>query len=65
MVGPESYVIEIEAEKVQSLLDEFHGDASLLATHLRIMNNRMVLLNPKFVPEEGSKPQTRGSQGQA
>lgn len=60
MVGPESYVIEIESDKVQGLLDEFQGDSGLLTSHLRIMNNRMVLLNPKFVPED-NKSEARGS----
>jgi len=48
MMGPESFVIEIEPQKVAVLLNEFHNDANLLASHLKIMNNRMVLLNPRF-----------------
>ncbi len=51
MVGPESFVIEIEKEKVPMLLNEFRNDASSLAAHLKIMNNRMVLLNPRFQQE--------------
>lgn len=47
-MGPESFVIEIEPQKVAVLLNEFRNDASLLASHLKIMNNRMVLLNPRF-----------------
>jgi hypothetical protein len=31
MVGPESFVIEIEKEKVALLLNEFRNDASQLA----------------------------------
>jgi hypothetical protein len=31
MVGPESFVIEIEKEKVSMLLNEFRNDAGLLA----------------------------------
>lgn len=46
MQGPESFIIEIEAGKVEGLLSEFEGDLSFLSTHLKLMNNRMVLLNP-------------------
>lgn len=51
MVGPESFVIEIEKSKVPMLLREFNNDPSKLAQHLKIMNNRMVLLNPRFQQE--------------
>jgi hypothetical protein len=51
MVGPESFVIEIEKGKVPLLLNEFRNDASTLACHLKLMNNRMVLLNPRFQQE--------------
>ena len=43
---PDSFIIEIEAAKVQHLLNEFMNDFSLMANHLKIMNKRMVLLNP-------------------
>lgn len=43
---PDSFIIEIEAAKVQHLLNEFRNDFSLMASHLKIMNKRMVLLNP-------------------
>ena len=43
---PDSFIIEIEAAKVQHLLSEFLNDFSLMANHLKIMNKRMVLLNP-------------------
>lgn len=46
---PDSFIIEIEAAKVQHLLNEFQNDFSLMASHLKIMNKRMVLLNPKFI----------------
>ena len=46
MQGPESFIIEIEASKVEGLLSEFEGDLAYLSTHLKLMNNRMVLLNP-------------------
>lgn len=52
MVGPESFVIEIEADKVAGLMQEFNNDAGLLAQHLKVMNNRMVLLNPRFQQSE-------------
>ena len=46
MEGPESFIIEIEKEKVEGLLNEFDGDLSWLAQHLKLMNKRMVLINP-------------------
>ena len=46
MDGPESFIIEIEKSKVEGLLHEFEGDLSLLAQHLKLMNKRMVLINP-------------------
>jgi len=60
MVGPESFVIEIEAAKVGTLMQEFLNDTNLLAQNLKILNNRMVLLNPKFQnsgPEEEAGPE--------
>ncbi len=44
----ESFVIEIRgADKVESLVNrEFMGDFQLMAGHLKVMNKRMVLLNP-------------------
>ena len=47
---PDSFIIEIEAAKVQHLLSEFLNDFSLMASHLKIMNKRMVLLNPVSNP---------------
>ena len=49
---PDSFIIEIEAAKVQHLLNEFTNDFSLMASHLKIMNKRMVLLNPKFIAKQ-------------
>lgn len=46
--GNESFVIEIEASRVPQLMDVFQGDLESLATHLKLMNERMVLVNPKF-----------------
>lgn len=60
MMGPESFVIEIEPQKVAVLLNEFQNDAALLASHLKIMNNRMVLLNPRF--QGAGKPGETDSQ---
>jgi hypothetical protein len=44
----ESFVIEIRgADKVDALINkEFGGDFDLMSNHLKIMNKRMVLLNP-------------------
>lgn len=49
---PDSFIIEIENSKVDHLINEFNGDFDLMAKHLKIMNKRMVLLNPKFVIKE-------------
>ena len=57
---PDSFIIEIEAGKVQHLLNEFSNDFSLMANHLKIMNKRMVLLNPKFI----AKQENEGGQDQ-
>jgi hypothetical protein len=51
---PDSFIIEIEAAKVQHLLSEFLNDISLMASHLKIMNKRMVLLNPVSNPTNSS-----------
>jgi hypothetical protein len=48
-------VIEIQADKVQGLINEFKEDYGLMAEHLKVMNRRMVLLNPKFTNRGGSK----------
>lgn len=39
-------MIEIQEGKVHQLVNEFGGDYALMAEHLKIMNKRMVLLNP-------------------
>ena len=49
---PDSFIIEIENSKVDHLISEFGNDFDLMAKHLKIMNKRMVLLNPKFVIKE-------------
>jgi len=42
------YEIEIKgAKKIQKLLEKFSFDFDKMASSLRIMNNRMILLNPK------------------
>ena len=43
---PDSFIIEIEAAKVGQLIQEFGSDFSHMANFLKIMNKRMVLLNP-------------------
>jgi len=40
---------------VQALISEFKGDYDHMADHLKIMNKRMVLLNPKFTNRQASK----------
>ncbi len=66
----ESYVIEIRGQdKVEGLLHrEFEGNFVNMAMHLKIMNRRMVLLNPKFMSRkreesEGGAQQQDTSQG--
>ena len=49
---PDSFIIEIENSKVDHLISEFNHDFDLMAKHLKIMNKRMVLLNPKFIIKE-------------
>lgn len=39
-------MIEIQPDKVEQLINEFKGDYMTMAEHLKIMNKRMVLLNP-------------------
>lgn len=43
---PDSFIIDIEASKVNHLVTEFGNDFENMASHLKIMNKRMVLLNP-------------------
>ena len=43
---PDSFIIEIEAPKVGQLIQEFGHDFNHMANFLKIMNKRMVLLNP-------------------
>ena len=43
---PDSFIIEIENIKVSHLVNEFQNDYESMAKHLKIMNKRMVLLNP-------------------
>ena len=43
---PDSFIIDIENDKVNHLLSEFHNEFETMANHLKIMNKRMVLLNP-------------------
>jgi hypothetical protein len=61
----ESFVIEIRgAEKVDSLIGkEFIGDFELMASHLKIMNKRMVLLNPRFVKKHQSNTDANNAEG--
>jgi len=42
----DNFIIEIPPSKVESLTGEFGGDYELMAKNLKIMKQRMVLLNP-------------------
>ena len=65
---PDSFIIEIESIKVAHLVNEFANDYETMAKHLKIMNKRMVLLNPvsalvsDFVFRNSSRPRTRKRQ---
>ena len=47
-VSPESYLIEIPSKKVNDMLKEFSNDHEEMCSNLKLMNKRMVLLNPRF-----------------
>lgn len=46
--GHETFEIDIEASRVGQLMDLFGGDFVHLGNHLKLMNDRMVLVNPKY-----------------
>ena len=50
LAGPEYFAIEIERAKVRELLQVFGQDYQHMANHLKLMNDRMVLVNPKYTP---------------
>ena len=62
----ESYVIEIRGQdKVEGLLSkEFEGNFVNMALHLKIMNRRMVLLNPKFMARKRDESESAAQQHQ-
>ena len=41
-------MIEIENDKVDALMEVFEGSYDLLVDNLKILNDRMVLVNPRF-----------------
>lgn len=45
----DNFVIQIGADKVEQLVGEFGSDYTSMAAHLKIMNRRMVLLNPRYL----------------
>jgi hypothetical protein len=46
--GSETYDIDIEAGKVSQLLTLFGGDLVQVANYLKLQENRMILMNPKY-----------------
>ena len=46
--GRDTFVIEIESDKVLQLMQVFGGSYQQLAQNLKLMNDRMVLVNPYF-----------------
>ena len=63
-VSPESYLIEIPAKKVNDMLKEFSNDHEEMCSNLKLMNKRMVLLNPRFQQRnaKSQSPERLGSQ---
>lgn len=52
--GRDSYVIEIETSKVDQLMEVFDGSYDKLINHLKVLDDRMVLVNPRFEKREPS-----------
>lgn len=46
VASPESLLIHLMADKAQAVMAEFGGDHEQLAQYLRVINKRLVLLNP-------------------
>lgn len=44
--SPESLLIHLMGEKAEQVLEQFAGDYSNMANYLRVINKRLVLLNP-------------------
>ena len=55
--GHETFDIDIEAGRVDQLMELFGGDFVHLGNHLKLMNDRMVLVNPKYATENDQPPQ--------
>jgi len=58
------YHISIPSKKKEGLLKQFRGDFKFLVDNLRVMENRMVLLNPKqssdiIIEEKAPEEETR------
>lgn len=47
MEFPETYVIEIEADRVANLMKEFIYDYSIVGNHLKLIDRRMAITKPK------------------
>ena len=47
-------MIEIETSKVDLLMDVFDGSYDKLISHLKVLEDRMVLVNPRFEKRESS-----------
>ena len=43
----ENFTIELERNQAHNIMKEFMNDCKLIAHNLRIMNRRLVLLNPR------------------
>lgn len=46
--SPESLLINLPTEKAEPILNEFSSDFELMACNLKVMDKRLVLLNPKY-----------------
>mmetsp|Transcript_40266 Transcript_40266/g.38734 ORF Transcript_40266/g.38734 Transcript_40266/m.38734 type:complete len:114 (+) Transcript_40266:724-1065(+) len=45
---PESFMIQIPESKAKAILQEFSNNLEFLASSLRLTNNKLILMSPKF-----------------
>jgi hypothetical protein len=46
---PEKFIIELEEPKGTEVLNQFENDCEFLIDNLKILNQRLVLLNPVYI----------------
>ena len=47
-MGSEQFVIEIDKTKIEQLMQLFELDYDFLVDHLKVIDNKMVLVNPRY-----------------